>query len=448
MAERFWNIVLTGIARWKSIDSISALQLYNLIRFSATLLTGIVLANSFWTLGEVAIYEALLFLGNLVSFFWIGGGQNALLAYLPKLEIDQQKRLRFTVFCVFLGLSIFFAGLLYFFQDWILVKFTKFDSLPHVHLLVIFLIFNIPTYLVQLFYFFEKKFRAIVVYAALAYGMQFFVVAVPVLLGYSMELVFQTLVILAILKFAWLVKLLWQYSEFRFDPKLLQAFAAIGVPLMLHLLIGNSVEYIDGLIVTSHFEEDETFALFRYGARELPLTVLLIGGLVKALIPELSKAPEKGMSSIKTASWRLMRWLFPLSMAFILASPYLFQWVYGPEFLTSALIFNLYLVLLTSRILLPQIVIIGLQHNYVLVVSAIIETIINVSLSLWWVQLWGLEGIALATIVAMFVNKGNMIGFLYFKLGIKPHQYIPLRGYFILSTLLIVVYLIFRIWMV
>ncbi|MCB0643973.1 MAG: polysaccharide biosynthesis C-terminal domain-containing protein [Phaeodactylibacter sp.] len=430
------------------MGQVTALQLYSLIRFSGTLLTGIVLANSWWTTSEIAIYEALLFLGNLVSFFWIGGGQNAYLAYFPKLDVARQQRLRFTIFCLFLGLSVLFGGLLYFAQDWILERFTNFEALPHMDLLAIFLILNVPTYLVQLFYLFERKYQSIVGYALLAYGGQFLVVAVPVLLGYSMGLIFQCLVALALLKFLWTLRLLWQYAQFRLDPILLKGLVVLGIPLMLHLLIGNSVEYIDGLIVTSYFEAEETFALFRYGARELPLTVLLIGALVKALIPEIANATEVGLTAVKTATWQLMRWLFPLSMAFMLASPYLFRWVYGPEFIVSAMVFNLFLVLLTSRILLPQVVIIGLQKNYFLVLSAIVETIVNVGLSLWWVRFWGLEGIALATIVAFAVNKLNMILFLYFRFGIRPGAYIPMRGYLLLSTLLILVYLIFRVWLI
>mgnify|MGYP000577689728 CR=1 FL=1 len=155
-------------------------------------------------------------------------------------------------------------------------------------------------------------------------------------------------------------------GELKTDFTLLEPYLILAFPLILHVLIVSSVEYVDGLIVTSHFE-DGTFAIFRYGAKELPLTLLLIGAIVMALIPQVSEDLKSGLQQIKIETPKLSKWLFPLSAFLILVSPYLFPLVFNPEFAESAEVFNIYLLIISSRILLPQVVLIAHKKNYFLV---------------------------------------------------------------------------------
>lgn len=429
------------------INRVTALQWYSLIRFAMTLLIGIALAKGGYPASEIAIYETLLFLGNLVSFFWIGGGQNALLSYHATLQEEQRKRLFFNVFILFLALGVFFAGGLYLGREVILQRFTNFENIPYLGWMVLFLIFNIPTNLVHLFYLLRGFYKNIVWYSIIAYGGQLLWVLLVVFRSGSLELLFMGLAVVGCLKFLWTLRLVAQFSIFRIDSVLLRQYLVLAVPLTLHLLIGNSVEYVDGLIVTSYFAEEGTFAIFRYGARELPLAVLLIGALVKSAIPLIAEDPQNGLLTVKLESKRLMQWLFPLSALLMLSSPYLFRYVYTPEFAASAQVFNVYLLILSSRILLPQTLIIGLQKNYFLVISALVETFINIALSLWWVRIWGLEGIAIASVVAFAINKLNLIAFNYWRLGIHPREYIPLRVYGLHVLTLFFIYGLQRWWL-
>ena len=101
--------------------------------------------------------------------------------------------------------------------------------------------------------------------------------------------------------------------------------------------------------------------------------------------------------------------------------------VYNEDFLASAWIFNIYLLILAFRLLLPQVGLIGAGERYILVVSAVLETLLNVMLSLWWIAPYGLWGIAAATVVANAFNKFNLILYCWLKLGIEPQAYIPWR---------------------
>ena len=227
-----------------------------------------------------------------------------------------------------------------------------------------------------------------------------------------------------------------QFSHLKLDIQLLRAFALLAFPLLLHNLIGSSVEYIDGFIVTSHFEEEGAFTLFRYGSKELPLVTLLVSALVAALLPEVSENVAKSLGNIKQKTLRLAHILFPASILLMLLSEWLFTNVFNPEFREAAAVFNVYLLILSSRILLPQVIVIAKQQNYFLVIAGIIELIINVILSLIFVRIWGLPGIAFASVLAYLLNKVLMIIFLKSRFQINPSQYIPLNWYFFYNLLL------------
>lgn len=386
---------------------------------------------------ELSLYEWLLFLGNFVSFFWIMGGLNALLQYFPKLDIATQKRAFYNTFLFFLILSLLAAGLLWLLQDLILKNFTVYENLPHIDLICIFIIFHGPTFLIHIYFLLLKRFKAILWFGIISFGLQIVVVVLPILLGYSIREALFGLIFLSVLKFMLLLFQLIKFSTFQLDASYFKTYGLLTLPLVLHVLIGNSVEYIDGIIVQGFFMEEEKFVIFRYGAKELPLSLLIIGALVTALIPETTANLKNGMQRIKEKTNQLSHWLYPLSIILMFLSPFVFPLVYTPEFAESAMVFNVYLLILTSRILLPQVILLSQQKNYVLVWSAIIETIINVALSLVLVQSYGLAGIAFASVIAYLINKVNMIIYNKKVLKIDLKDYVNIRNYCIYNGLLI-----------
>lgn len=423
------------------LSSVSALQLFNIIRFGTTVLISILLAKSDLSTTEISIYEAFLFFANMASFFWISGGQSALLQYFPNLDSDSKKKTLFNVWLFFLFASIIAGVCLFLFQN-TLLGLAKFETPPPFDLLCLFLIFNTPAWLTPIFYLLSGKNKQILTYGIISFSLQIIVVMLPLWFGFTLRETFLGLVILGVGKFIWSLFLVAKFGDLKTDFTLLKTYLILAFPLILHVLIGSSVEYVDGLIVTSHFE-DGTFAIFRYGAKELPLTLLLIGAIVMALIPQVSEDLKSGLQQIKIETQKLSKWLFPLSAFLILVSPYLFPLVFNPEFAESAEVFNVYLLIISSRILLPQVVLIAHKKNYFLVLSAIIETVLNISLSLILVKNYGLVGIAFATVIAYLINKLILIYFNWKILKIAPNRYIDFGSWLIYNSLLFGTFLIF-----
>jgi len=418
---------------WTSIDNNRALQFFNLSRFSANFLSGWVLVKAGLSIEEISVYETLLFLGNLFTFYWHSGGQNALVSYFPKLSEVQGKKLLFNVFILFCGLSFISAGALWLSKDFISVHFRQFESLPYMLWLCLYIALNIPAYLLHIFFLLHNEPRHIVIYASWSFFLQFLVVILPVLLGWSLEYVFMGLAALALIRFLYTLYLLRSRSTIALDFSLMKAWVIMMIPLSLHILVGNGMEYIDGWLVNNFFSDAGTFAIFRYGARELPLVGMVVGALTISSIPLVAANQKAGMASLKKETLALAKWLYPVSILLLFLSPILFPLFYDENFLDSAWIFNIYLLILAFRLLMPQVILIGTGKRYFLVISAIFETILNITLSLWWVEPFGLWGIAGATVVANAFDKLSLMTYCWFKLGIKPQDYIPWRTLLVLN---------------
>lgn len=419
-----------------------AIQAFNLMRFGATFLIGVLLAKSGIPTGEISLYETWLFFGNILTFFWLGGGHNALVSLYPRLHSPEARgTVMFQAFVLFTLLSLLAAGLLLSLGGWIGPRFAHSGQVPYVWLLCIFVVGNVPSQLVQLFYLLEERSGAILYYGMASFGLQVVAVLAPVWAGYGIRGALVSLAVWAALKWIWLLMLVVRQGRWKWERTIFRQYLWAMLPLTLHVLLGNSVEYTDGLIVAGFFEDEKQFALFRFGARELPITMLLVGGIVTGLIPVTTRDQEKGLEEIRRRTARLSDWLFPLSGVLMFLSPVLFPLVYNDDFAISAQVFNIYLLILSSRILLPQVLVISRQKNFFLVANALFELGLNVGLSLWWVRSWGLEGIAMASVVAFLVNKMVLIAFNAAVLKVGPSAYIPLQRWTLYTAGLFLCYL-------
>ena len=137
-----------------------------------------------------------------------------------------------------------------------------------------------------------------------------------------------------------------------------------------------------------------------------------------------------------------MHSMYPLSILLLIFAKPLYKGIFRPEFTRSSDVFVIYLLAIVSRVLFPNTILIGLKKTKIIFITSILEVILNVFLSLWLVNDYGVVGVALATIITFFLSKVSLIAYNYFKLGIKPTEYIPIGWYAIYSFLIGVVFVI------
>ena len=142
----------------------------------------------------------------------------------------------------------------------------------------------------------------------------------------------------------------------------------------------------------------------------------------------------------------MMHLLFPVTIVLLLVSKYAFPFFFTEKFTASVPIFNIYLLLIISRLIFPQTVLIALQKSKTLFKVSIIEWFCNVALDWIFISLLfssgkGMQGIAFATILAYLLEKAILAWYCK-KDGISFTSYVPVKQWVVYSGITIGAYLI------
>jgi O-antigen/teichoic acid export membrane protein len=423
----------------KQFNSISAFQFYQLVRYATLILIGVVFTKTAITQSEIGEYETFVFIAGAVSFFWLNGLQKALLPLTA--QNTGTKSHIFSSFVIIQVFSIVAAVFLFFMQP----VFSKFllngKSIPEIWLLLAFIIFGVPANLIEYFYLIKKQNSAIVIYSIVSFTVQLALVTVPAILGYGINMALKGLVLASLLRYIWLWIILISNNEIGYSHSFVKEHLKLGGPLIAATFLSGSAQFVDGFIVTSYFDEN-TFAVFRYGARELPLAMLLANALSSAMLPDFAKEDQLklNLQKLKESVTRLMHFLFPLTAVLLLITHPVFPVIFNPKFAESATIFNIYLLIIISRLLLPQTLLNGLQISKPIMIAALLELTLNVVLSLILVQFFGIAGIAFATFIAYLFEKIYLSIEVRRRLNVRLADYIPVKVYLFYSVAIMVIF--------
>jgi O-antigen/teichoic acid export membrane protein len=395
---------------------------------------------------DIGIYELFFFIANVLSFFWTMGLKNGLISYYPALEEAKKSKFFFNLLILLLTFGLI-AGLGLYLLEIPIAKILNNGSVNNRHeiqylgLIILYLIFSGPGNFTEYYYLLKGKNKAIVKYGVVIFAIQLLLIIPAVVFKSEIIHLLQLMVVWAAIKLIWNLYIIFRNEKIALDFGLQRLFLIFSIPLILHMLLGNGMEFVDGFIVNYYFDES-IFAKFRFGARELPLVSLLAGALSTAMIPEAVKDLPATLAKIKISTSRLMNSLFPLTIVLILISPFLFPLVYNQEFALSARIFNIYLLVISSRLLMPQVIIFAKHENRFLLFAAAIEFIINISLSLILLEFMGITGIVWATVVAYLVNKLMLYARIRSKYQVLLKDFLETRRYFFWLFIMVISYYI------
>ena len=414
-----------------------------MLRYSTLMLIGIVFAKSGLSISDIGQYETFLLIAGAVSFFWLNGLIQGFLPLIDQEAIARKSSKLFNVFYLVTALSVLSGVFLIVFEHSISGFLLKKSSVPYLEYLLIYLIISTPASLVEYIYLVKDQGKQLIRYGGISFCLMFLLVIIPPVLGFGIDYSLAGLIASAVFRFGWLLVLLFKNAAPDFDWSFIRTHLRSSSPLILSLLLSGSAQYIDSFIVTSYFD-DATFAIFRYGAREFPLVVLMANAFSISMLPAFAD-PSKlksNLESIKLNAQKLGNWMFPLSALLMLLSHWAFPVVFNVGFSQSATIFNIYLLLIVSRLLFPQTILIGLQKNNLIMWASFLEIIVNVTFSLCFVQIWGMAGVAYGTVVAYIFEKVFLMVFVSKSCNIKVSSYLNVSRHLIYSLLLTIEFII------
>jgi O-antigen/teichoic acid export membrane protein len=421
------------------ISNLSSLQFFQLVRYATFVAIGICLAKIGLSQSTIGEFETFILVSGMVSFFWVSGIINSMLSLYPKKENKEQQVIFFNTFISFIALSLVVACLLFLFSQNLFSFLEKEQNGKVVQLSVIYLLLNNPSFLAEYILFLNNRAKTIVVYGLATSVVTVAATVLPVVLGYEITFAFYGLIGVALLRLGYTIFLLSKYAAFHLDYLLMKEHFKISLPVILSLFVSGSAEYIDGIIVKAKFD-NLFFAVYRYGAKELPVLLIVANAFSTAMISPIAKNFEDGLLQLKAKSLKLMHLFFPLTIVLMMVSPYLYKYVFSQSFIYSAIIFNIYLLLIIPRVLFPQTILTAIGQTRFLFYSSVLEIIINVSLSIYLSGVIGLPGIAIGTFVAYTFDKFFLMATMYFVFKISPKKYVQLNMYFVYSLLTFVAF--------
>ena len=432
----------------KYLTNIRALQAFQVLRYAVLFVTGMLFAQAGLSTELIGLYEKLLFFASVLSFFWVSGFIQSLLASHGKIEEGKRSEKLFSVFAVVLVCSV----LSFIVFRVAAARFLESDNeaIKNItNLFSFYLLLANPAFLVEYIYLLLNKPKSIIVYGVVSFSVQLILVAGPVFFGQGASHEFSIfhlsicgVVASAGFRFVWLVVLLVRNAELKIYPEHIKSLLIIGSPLIVSAVLSGSIEYINGFIV-QHYFDDATFAIFRNGAKELPLALLLANSFSNAMLPKFSDVQQlnQSLAELKQSALRLMHFLFPVTIVLMLLSKTLYPILFNASFAASAGIFNIYLLLVISRLVFPQTILIGLQMTKAVMLISFAEALTNVVCSVALIQFAGIEGVAWGVFIAFAVEKILLVLYLKFKLNISIQKYTSVGWLLFYSSFTIAAYL-------
>lgn len=431
-----------GFSLFRNLSTTRALQLFQVMRLGAVILTSILLAKSGLGTAEIGSYEMLLYIGTTLSFFWVNGLLMAMPPVYASLNQEDRKTFFFNVFLVFSAISTALFALLFFGEQVMTPLLTGKAHIPYFGLFCLYLLFNLPTFPVEYFYLLQEKPGKIVAWGGLTFSLQVAALFVPVWAGGGLEGGFEALIVLSVGKFFWTAGMIARSGIFKWRPDLVRGYLRFSAPLTLNVLLGNFILMFDAWLVGWYYGDETIFAVFRYGSREFPLATALSTALATALVPLLTEYPGEGLQTLKRKSLRLMHLLFPLTIALLFLSGPLFPLVFNPDFAASAPLFNIYLLMTASRVLLPNAIVLTRGAPNVIFRVGLLELAVKIALGFVFIRYWGLPGLAWSAVLAFWVEKAGLIWYLEHHCHLRTGDWLALRWYFFYTAALLAAFII------
>jgi Polysaccharide biosynthesis C-terminal domain len=415
-------------------------------------------------MSEIGIYETFMFVSYTVSFFWITAFLQGILTQYPSLSESEKPSYVFNIFLIFNALSIFIFLILYFFPSQSLFLLTAKTDTQYFNIFAFYLLFFLPPYLLESVWTIENRPLSILGFSMLTNGLLVVSIVYPILQNRDFFGCFYIMVLVAFLRYIVLIFNVIKRGNFHFSPKIIRAFLSLTTPLMGYAFVGGFIAaFTTWLVSWQCVSNVEIFAIYRFGSREFPVINALATGLSSAMIPLLipknntvldlkndSNLPfdvvnTEGVSILKEKTLRLWHILFPLSIVLMFVSKPLFGLVFNVEMKKAAPVFNVFLLLMLSRALFPQSIMMSLKETKMLFRMSIIEALSIVVMGYVFILIFGMVGVAWAMVLGYLLEKIMMILFLKKKYNIRFEDYTHVHYYLFYSVALLASYVV-SVW--
>jgi len=398
------------------------------IRFGFKSLIGIILARILIP-AEFGSYRQLFLIYTTFSTLLLLGIPQSLLFFLPKLRhIDSKREFisrtvnLITVLAFVFGLAMFlFRGII-----------ARLFNNPQLNvLLILYAVYPLFMFLTQ-------------VYSSITLGLKqpakttlftLFTVLTDLVFILGIALLTKNLyyIVLGVMLSALLQ---WGFAQFNllqyktkasFDPDYYRDMFRYSLPLGLSSILGMLSVQLDKFVISGFFTPAQ-FAIFSVGAMELPFISILSNSVNAILLPSISGDPAQMTEVYRAAVRKNALIILPLAMLFFLFARPVITLIYTDTYAASVPFFKVYLLILPLRVATYGIIFMALQKTRYIMLNSVIILSLNLVLNLILVQVMGMMGAALATVIVSWLSMVVYLYWMKHKLKLDLKALFPLKA--------------------
>ncbi len=178
-----------------------------------------------------------------------------------------------------------------------------------------------------------------------------------------------------------------------------------SIPLGLGSFIGTINKGLDKVIVASLCGTTE-FADFVNGAMEVPFIGIVTGSAAAVMVPDLTRMYEANqwqdaVGLFRRSALKSGQVLIPFSGWLFISAPWIMTTIYGPDFLGSANVFRIYLLLLPLRIVFFGPLFQAAGRSDLILIRTLITLVGNLVLTITLTRWLGPVGAAIGTVISV-----------------------------------------------
>jgi len=420
---------------------IRLIQFFQLSRHVSLVFYAFLLPTLGFLKGDIGSFELLQLLAFTLSFFWISGLIQGLMQIYPNLTDIEKKNLIQIAFWLFFTITIFFVAIIYLGLYLRVTSFQFLGQISFFHIFLGYMVLNTPAQILEYVLFLDSN-KWLKTFCLFSFPIQIIFFSIPLILFHSLTMGVSGLFLWALVRFLFFI---FQYVKRPlFIPlKLIIHWIKYAVPLVFSSLVGGLSTVINAALVQHYFNGNMAiFAIYRYGARELPFVNGLFEGLGIGIIPALVSDIKTGLLTLRGNTLNLIHLVFPPAILMTLFVHYWFPLIFTNQFQDSIPIFKIFLLLVSLRIIPTNPVLNALGKSNQLAIIGLSELVIHVCCSMIGLRLFGLTGMAFATVIAHLFEKTAGLLILGRQHHISVNDIIPVRWWLFYTLLLVGSYFI------
>lgn len=226
-----------------------------------------------------------------------------------------------------------------------------------------------------------------------------------------------------------------------------------SLPIGMSMGVMELSRYTDKIIVSNQ-TSPEDYAVYTRGAMDIPVINILANTLDNLMMPKFVQAYKDKKESEILDSWhsmiRLMAvFIYPCCLFLIATASLLIPALFSDKYIGSIVIFQVYTLGLLTRISTFNVIIRAIGKTRVILWISILSIISNTILTLIFIDLWGLIGAPIATVITTSLMRFSYLISITHYLKVKMIEVFPwlslLHSLIAATAALIPVYFFFQL---